>query len=92
MLPDDYDLPPYDGPTVEFVIDHDPAIEERALILARRLFAELDVRIGALTLVPAEGADFAVWLNGELIHSTREVGREPSAQQLSRLAWQRLGP
>ena len=90
MLPDDYDLPPYDGPTVEFVIDHDPAIEEQALLFARRLFAELDVRIGALTLVPADGADFAVWLDGQLVHSTMQAGREPSAQQISRLAWQRL--
>jgi hypothetical protein len=91
MLPDDFDLPPYDGPTVELVIEHDPAIEEAALLLARRLFAELDVRIGALTLVPEPGADFAVWLDGEQVHSSRTSGREPSAQALAKLAWARLG-
>ena len=91
MLPDDYDLPPYDGPTVAFEIRHDPAEEEKALLLARRLFAELDVRIGALTLVPEAGADFAVWLEGEVVHSTRAAGREPSALAISQLAWKHLG-
>lgn len=92
MLPDDYDLPPYDGPMVAFVIEHDPAIEEQALLLARRLFAELDVRIGALTLLPRSGADFAVYLDGALVHSTEASRREPSAAALARLAWATLGP
>lgn len=92
MLPDDYDLPPYDGPTVEFVIDHDPADEEKALVLARRLFAELDVRIGALTLVPADGAEFVVTLDGERVYAAQTDGAEPSALALSRLAWARLNP
>lgn len=90
MLPDDYELPPYDGPTVEFVIDHDPADEEKALLLARRLFAELDVRIGALTIQPGAGADFAVWLDGELVYSERGAGGEPSAIALAKLAWAKL--
>ncbi len=60
MLPDDYDLPVYDGPTVHFVVHYDPAQEERALLLARRLFAELDVRIESMTLVPREGEEFDV--------------------------------
>jgi len=86
MLPDDYDLPPYDGPTVEFVIHYDPSEEETALLLARRLFAELDQRIGALSLVPEEGHDFDVWLEGNLVHSSSSEGCEPSAQALARLA------
>ena len=90
MLPDDYDLPVYDGPTVQLVIHYDPALEEPALLLARRLFAELDFRIEALTLVPEEGADFDVWLDGELVHSTRATGAEPSAYRAAQLAWQRL--
>jgi predicted Rdx family selenoprotein len=92
MLPDDYDLPPYDGPTVELVIQHDPSIEEAALLLARRLFAELDVRIGALTLLPEPGADYAVWLDGEQVHSMEHSGREPSAQAIAQLAWQKVSP
>ena len=90
MLPDDYDLPPYDGPTVEFVIDHDPADEEKALVLARRLFAELDVRIGALTLVPTQGADFTVTLDGESVYAASRDSGEPSALAISKLAWVRL--
>jgi hypothetical protein len=90
VLPDDYELPPYDGPTVEFVIHYDPADEEAALLLARRLFAELDQRIGALSLAPEPGHDFDVWLEGELVHSTSAAKREPSAQALAGLAKQRL--
>jgi predicted Rdx family selenoprotein len=92
VLPDDYDLPIYDGPTVDFVIHYDPAREEAALLLARRLFAELDFRIESLTLVPGAGEDFDVWLDGERIHSTRASGGEPSAARASALAWRRLRP
>ena len=92
MLPDDYELPPYDGPTVDFVIHYDPDDEENALLLARRLFAELDQRIGGLTLTPEEGHDFDVWLDGELVHSTWQDGHEPSAQHLASLAWPKLRP
>ncbi len=90
MLPDDYELPPYDGPTVEFVIHYDPNDEEKALLLARRLFAELDQRIGGLTLTPEAGHDFDVWLDGELVHSCAATGREQSAQQIAALAWPKL--
>ena len=81
MLPDDYDLPVFEGSTVDFVIHYDPAQEEAALLLARRLFAELDLRIESMTLIPADGSDFDLWLDGELIHSTGQAGREPSAQR-----------
>ena len=86
MLPDDYDLPVFEGATVDFVIHYDPAQEEAALLLARRLFAELDLRIESMTLIPEAGSDFDLWLDGELVHSTRASGREPSAQQASHLA------
>jgi hypothetical protein len=90
MLPDDYDLPLHEGPTVDFVIHYDPTREDDALLLARRLFAELDLRIESMTLVPEDGADFDVWLDGERIHSTRESGKDPSAMRSSQLAWERL--
>ena len=86
MLPDDYDLPVFDGATVDFVIHYDPAQEEAALLLARRLFAELDLRIESMTLIPIGGSDFDLWLDGQRIHSTGQSGREPSAQQAARLA------
>jgi predicted Rdx family selenoprotein len=86
VLPDDYDLPVFEGATVDFVIHYDPVEEEAALLLARRLFAELDLRIESMTLIPLAGSDFDLWLDGELVHSTRAAGREPSALQAARLA------
>ena len=92
MLPDDYDLPSYDGPTVQFVIHyHAVSQEEQALLFARRLFAELDYRIASLSLIPWDHDDFDVWLNGERVHSTRATGREPSVAQTVALAWECLG-
>ena len=91
MLPDDYDLPAYAGPTVEFVIRYHPEThEDTALQLARRLFAELDFRIGSLTLVPDSSVDLNVWLGDELVYS--QVGRsaEPSARQIVDQAWRLL--
>ena len=91
MLPDDYELPPYDGPTVRFAVRYRAEREDDALLLARRLFAELDQRIGALTLTPVEADEFDVWLDDELVHSRRANGQEPSAVRLAELAWTRLG-
>lgn len=63
MDPDEAPAP--DGPTVEILIRYDPARdEEAALQLARRIFADLGESIGALTLLPRPGADFALWLEG----------------------------
>jgi hypothetical protein len=87
VLPDDYDLPPYDGPTVRFVIRHAAALEDEALLFARRLFAELDTRIEALTLTPVEQDVFEVWLDDELVHR----GAEASALGVADQAWHRLG-
>jgi hypothetical protein len=91
MLPDDYDLPDYDGPTVTFVIRYwQEQSEEKALLLARRLYNELDFRIESLTLVPVDDDEFAVWLDGELVHSLVESGRDPSVGAIVKLAWERL--
>ena len=87
MLPDDYDLPPYHGPTVELVVHYPPEQEEQALLFARRLFAELDVRIGALTLVPRDGELHEVWLEGEQVHASVDP---PSALRTAELAWRTL--
>ncbi|HEY7029802.1 MAG TPA: Rdx family protein [Thermomicrobiales bacterium] len=59
--------------------------EEPALLFARRLFAEFDEAIESLALVPVEDEDLAVYLNGQLVHSTSESGRLP------RIASLRLG-
>ena len=87
MLPDDYDLPPYDGPTVRFVVRHAHEREDEALLFARRLFAELDTRIEALTLTPVDEDVFDVYLDDQLVHR----GAEASALRIADLAWQRLG-
>lgn len=88
MLPDDYDLPVFEGATVDFVIHYDPGQEEEALLLARRIFADLDQHVESMMLVPEPGSDFDLWLQGERIHSTRESGIEPSALAACKLAWQ----
>jgi hypothetical protein len=90
VLPDDYDLPVFEGATVHFVIHYPPPREEAALLLARRLFAELDLRIESMTLVPGETEDFDLWLDGERVHSTAQSGGEPSAARGARLAWARI--
>ncbi|MER3405468.1 MAG: hypothetical protein C4289_10210, partial [Chloroflexota bacterium] len=61
-------LPAYDGPVVDIVITYNPAeFEDQALQLARRLFAELDLQIGTLTLAPVDELDFAVWIDSCLV-------------------------
>ncbi len=90
MLPDDYDLPSFTGPTISFIVRYDPECEESALLFARRLFAELDERIEALTLIPGTNGEFEVWLDGDQIHSGAGVCVEPSARQSVLLAWKRL--
>ena len=82
MLPDDYEPSSYVGPTVAFRIAYDPEREDEALLFARRLFAELDFRIGELTLEPRPGA-FDVWLDGEPVPSS-------SALVVARIAAERL--
>jgi hypothetical protein len=64
---------------MEFVIRYGPAagLEDEALALARRLFAHFDEAIDSLTLVPVDGDEFALLLDGRLIHSCLESGRAP---------------
>ena len=90
MLSDDYDLPIFDGSTVSFVVRYDPEYEEAALLFARRLFAELDLRIEALTLVPGGTGDFEVWLDDEQLHTGAGQAIEPSARRSVTIAWARL--
>jgi len=91
MLPDDYDLPEYVGPSVVFDIRYRPDDEDAALLLARRLFADLDLCIAAMTLVPREEQRFEVDLDGEAVF-VADVGRQlPSAESLVRRARSKLG-
>lgn len=66
------------GP-LDLVIRYDPArgFEDEALALARRLFARFDEAIDSLALIPADDADFALYLNGRLLSAHGESGRAP---------------
>jgi predicted Rdx family selenoprotein len=56
--------------------------EDEALGLARRLFARFDEAIDSLTLTPMREHDFALFLNGQLVHSQRESGSAPRVAHL----------
>ena len=64
---------------MDFVIRYGPAVgdQDEALALARRLFAHFDEAIDSLTLVPVPDDEFALILDGRLIHSRRQSGRAP---------------
>ncbi len=63
---------------LNLVIHFEPtAYEDAALALARRLFARFDERIETLTLAPVAEDEFALFLNGALVHSQRESGSPP---------------
>ena len=84
-------LPAYDGPVVDIVITYHPGeFEDQALQLARRLFAELDVQIGTLTLAPVEELDFAVRIDGHLVASYGSSGNMPASAACVAFARQRL--
>ena len=51
--------------------------EDPALALARRLFAQFDEAIDSLALFPVADEDFALYLNGHLLTSQSQSGREP---------------
>jgi hypothetical protein len=70
---------------MEIAIHYDPAhgYEEPALVFARRLFARYDEAISTLALVPKACADLAVYLNGELVHSTVAAGRLPKLADIA---------
>ncbi len=51
--------------------------EEQALIFARRLFARYDEAVESLALVPDEGDDLTVFLDGVCVHSMSGTGRLP---------------
>ncbi len=64
---------------IDLVIRYNPAhgFEEAALALARRLFAQYDEAIDALTLIPVPDDDFSLYLNGALLCSHATSGRAP---------------
>jgi predicted Rdx family selenoprotein len=62
---------------VHFVIHYAVTFEEDALGLARRLFAHFDEAIDTLSLIPVADAEFALFVNGRLVHSFRQSGRAP---------------
>jgi len=64
---------------VHFVIHYGLAagFEDEALGLARRLFAHFDEAIDTLSLIPIDDAEFALFLDGRLVHSYRQSGRAP---------------
>jgi hypothetical protein len=73
---------------MDLIIRYGPAavVEDEALGLARRLFAHYDEAIDSLTLVPVLEDEFALFLDGELIHSSRESGRAPRLADLIAVA------
>jgi predicted Rdx family selenoprotein len=64
---------------IDLVIRFNPAqgFEDAALALARRLFAQYDEEIDALTLIPVADEDFSLHLNGTLLCSHSLSGRAP---------------
>jgi predicted Rdx family selenoprotein len=69
---------------VHFVIHYRdvPPFEDEALALARRLFASFDEAIDSLTLVPGDGDELDLYLDGNLVHSYRQSGRAPRVSDL----------
>jgi len=61
--------------TIQYNVER--GFEAPALAFARRLFAVYDEAITSLALAPATADDLAVYLNGQLVHSTSETGRLP---------------
>ena len=58
-------------------LNPDHGFEAAALALARRLFAQYDEEIDALTLIPVPDDDFSLYLNGVLLCSQEVSGRAP---------------
>jgi predicted Rdx family selenoprotein len=76
---------------MDFVIRYGAAagFEDEALALARRLFAHFDEAIDSLTLVPVDSDEFALLLDGRLIHSRVQSGRAPRVADVVTSADQR---
>ncbi len=64
---------------LDLIIRFNPerGFELPALALARRLFAQYDEEIDALTLIPVPDEDFSLHLNGTLLCSHSLTGRAP---------------
>lgn len=62
---------------LDLAIRHHPRYRDDALSLARRLFARFDEEIDTLALTPIDEDEFALFVNGRLLHSQREMGSAP---------------
>ncbi len=62
---------------LDLAIHYHMEYEDEALGLARRLFARFDEAIDTLALTPIGDDDFALFLNGQLVHSQRASGNAP---------------
>jgi predicted Rdx family selenoprotein len=51
--------------------------EDEALSLARRLYAHFDEAIDSLALIPVNGEDLDLFLDGQLVCSLSQSGRTP---------------
>jgi hypothetical protein len=72
---------------VQFVIHYgrDAAFEDEALALARRLFAQFDEAIDALSLIPIGEPELDLYLDGRLVHSYCQSGRAPRLADVARV-------
>jgi predicted Rdx family selenoprotein len=67
---------------VDLVIRYHMVYEDEALGLARRLFARFDEAIDSLVLMPVAEDEFALSLDGQLVHSQRQSGTAPRAADI----------
>ncbi len=67
-------------PPIAFSIRYsvEQGYEADALALARRLFAVYDTGIDALSLIPTEEEELALYFNGRLVASQQRDGRAPT--------------
>ena len=74
---------------IEYNVEH--GYEEAALALARRLFARFDEAIDSLALVPVEGEELALYLNGQLVRSQSRSGQAPKVADVLAALGEDLG-
>ncbi len=65
--------------------------EEPTVRLVRHLMEEFHMYLRRIEIVPATNGELEVVLNGELVHSTRQTGRFPKAEDIAEAVRERLG-
>lgn len=65
--------------------------EEPTLRLARHLMEQFHLYLRRIEIVPAANGELEVVLDGELVHSTRQSGRFPNAEEIAAAVRERLG-